>query len=128
MPLHEYLEQKRRQNVAQLNAIGACHICGSTCRNSQGFNHYFLDGAAAAVEGAGGGAGGMNYNENSMVRPPNLAAMRTCACFGIAPTDPDFCPHSVRNCVAPPPPLLQCPPGRWRPLTSNLPPFCVIRP
>ena len=123
MPLHEYLEQKRRQNIAQLNATGACHICGSTCRNSQGFNHYFLDGAAssaaAAVGGAGAGAGGMNYNENSMVRPPNLAAMRTCACFGIAPTDPEYCPYSVRTTCVVPPPLLQCSPGRWRPLTSN---------
>ena len=31
------LEQKRCQNIKELNERGACHICGSTCRNSQGF-------------------------------------------------------------------------------------------
>ena len=92
MPLHEYLEQKRRQNITQLDATGACHICGSTCRNSQGFRH-FLDNetnnkAASAVEEG-------NYSENSMVPLPDLAAMRTCACFGQSSSDPDYWPYSV---------------------------------
>mmetsp|Transcript_31504 Transcript_31504/g.64242 ORF Transcript_31504/g.64242 Transcript_31504/m.64242 type:complete len:726 (-) Transcript_31504:838-3015(-) len=34
MPLHEYLEKKRRENIQHLNSIGSCHICGSTCRKS----------------------------------------------------------------------------------------------
>jgi len=94
MPLHEYLEQKRRQNITQLDATGACHICGSTCRNSQGFRH-FLDNetneAASAVEEG-------NYSENSMVPLPDLAAMRTCACFGQSSSDPDYWPYSLRVC------------------------------
>ena len=94
MPLHEYLEQKRRDNIKQLNATGACHICGSTCRNSQGFNH-FMDNVDNNASGSGG-----NYNENSMVRPPNLAAMRTCSCFGISPSDPDYWPYSVSLCMS----------------------------
>jgi hypothetical protein len=129
MPLHEYLEQKRRQKIGELNASGACHICGSTCRNSRGFKHYFLNGDEHANVDGGGGIGDgapsprnatssyssssaadgvakgtttestsmMNYNENSMVRPPNLAAMRTCACFGIAPSDSGYWPYSVRS-------------------------------
>ena len=105
MPLHEYLEKKRRENIVQLNASGACHICGSTCRNSQGFRH-FMDYENSAVENINGGpkaasgtvvGGGGNYNELSMVRPPNLAAMRTCSCFGQSTDDPDYCPFSVRN-------------------------------
>ena len=39
MPLHEYLEQKRRDNINQLNATGACHICGSKCRSNSEFHH-----------------------------------------------------------------------------------------
>ena len=99
MPLHEYLEQKRRDNIKQLNATGACHICGSTCRNSRGFNH-FMDNNVEQQNNSNSnnatmGSGGNFHNENSMVRPPNLAAMRTCACFGISPSDPDYWPYSV---------------------------------
>ena len=43
------------------------------------------------------GGGGM-YNENSMVAPPNLAAMRTCACFGQNPSDPNYWQYSVSAC------------------------------
>jgi len=81
MPLHEYLEQKRRQNIDQLNQTGACHICGSNSRNTEGFHH------AVEIEG--------NYNENSMVRPP-ISAMRTCACFGNTSFESDdYWPYSV---------------------------------
>jgi len=84
MPLHEYLEQKRRQNIDQLNQSGACHICGSNKRNTEGFHH------AVEIEGRG------NYNENSMVRPPNISAMRICACFGnTSPNSDDYWPYSV---------------------------------
>jgi hypothetical protein len=90
MPLHEYLEQKRVQNIAQLNADGACHICGSTCRSSRGFSEHVL-GNQIIIDGQS------SYcNENSMVKPRSMAAMRTCSCFGIPDTDPDYCPHSVR--------------------------------
>ena len=89
MPLHEYLEQKRRQNIAKLNASGACHICGSTGRDSRGFSH-FLDSQDGGVAGQGG-----HYNENSMAPRPQLAAMRTCACFGQSTDDPDYWPYSV---------------------------------
>jgi len=86
MPLHEYLEQKRRQNIDQLNQSGACHICGSNKRNTEGFHH-----AVNVGEQQGG-----NYNENSMVRPPNISAMRTCACFGnTSPDSDDYWPYSV---------------------------------
>ena len=85
MPLHEYLEQKRRQNIDQLNQSSACHICGSNSRNTEGFHH------AVNVSEIGG-----NYNENSMVRPPNISAMRTCACFGnTSPDSDDYWPYSV---------------------------------
>jgi len=84
MPLHEYLEQKRRQNIEQLNQSGACHICGSNKRNTEGFHH-------AVNVGEEG-----NYNEHSMVRPPNISAMRTCACFGnTSPDSDDYWPYSV---------------------------------
>ena len=98
MPLHEYLEQKRRQNITQLNATKACHICGSTGRDSQGFNH-FMDNEEEHHQhrDAAVGGGGM-YNENSMVAPPNLAAMRTCACFGQNPSDPNYWQYSVSAC------------------------------
>jgi len=99
MPLHEYLEQKRRDNIKQLNATGACHICGSTCRNSRGFNHFMDNNVEQqnnnTSNNATMGSGGNFHNEHSMVRPPNLAAMRTCACFGISPSDPDYWPYSV---------------------------------
>jgi hypothetical protein len=86
MPLHEYLEQKRRQNIDQLNQSSACHICGSNSRNTEGFHH-----AVNVTEQQGG-----NYNENSMVRPPNISAMRTCACFGNnSPDSDDYWPYSV---------------------------------
>ncbi|KAL7439493.1 hypothetical protein ACHAXH_004351, partial [Discostella pseudostelligera] len=92
MPLHEYLEQKRVQNIAQLNADGACHICGSTCRSSRGFSEHVL-GNQIIIDGQS------SYcNENSMVKPRSMAAMRTCSCFGIPDTDPDYCPHSIRVC------------------------------
>ena len=98
MPLHEYLEQKRRDNIKQHNATGACHICGSTCRNSRGFNHFMdnnIEQNNNTSNNATMGSGGNFHNEHSMVRPPNLAAMRTCACFGISPSDPDYWPYSV---------------------------------
>lgn len=85
MPLHEYLEQKRRDNIEQLNASGACHICGSNSRNSKGFNH-FVDNEEKITK---------YTNEHSMVKAPDLAAMRTCACFGQSPDDPDYWPYSV---------------------------------
>ena len=90
MPLHEYLEQKRLQNIAQLNADGACHICGSNCRNSNGFSQHILGNQYSSMDGP-------NYcNEKSMVKSPSMAAMRTCSCFGIPETDADYCPSSVR--------------------------------
>jgi len=107
MPLHEYLEEKRRRNIAQLNASGACHICGSTCRNTRGFRHFLDHESTAAVEttdtksgGADTGAAvdGGNYSENSIVPPPNIAAMRMCACFGQSTDDPDYWPYSLRVC------------------------------
>ena len=88
MPLHEYLEQKRRDNIEQLNASGACHICGSNSRNSKGFNH-FVDNEEKITK---------YTNEHSMVKAPDLAAMRTCACFGQSPDDPDYWPYSVSTC------------------------------
>ena len=80
MPLHEYLEQKRRDNIEQLNASGACHICGSNSRpkvfdNEEKITKY--------------------TNEHSMVKAPDLAAMKTCACWGQSPDDPDYWPYSV---------------------------------
>ena len=89
MPLHEYLEQKRRQNINQLNATGACHICGSACRNSEGFHN------AVDVNT------GSYYNEDSMVRPLNIAPMRTCSCFGMSTLDPNYWPYSVRYKIHP---------------------------
>lgn len=68
MPLNEILERRRRQNLAHLNATGACHICGSAKRNPKGFSH-FID------------------NENNINdddddgSPPEIAEMRMCACF-----------------------------------------------
>ena len=62
MPLHEILERRRRQNIAELNAAGSCHICGSAARNSKGFSH-FMD------------------TEDNNVDPPEIAEMRMCACF-----------------------------------------------
>lgn len=93
MPLHEYLEQKRRQNIKDLNERGACHICGSTCR-PQHFNEE--KSSSEAIVAAGG-----NYNENSMVPAPSLAPMRTCACFGMSPSDPDYWPYSVSVIMRP---------------------------
>mmetsp|Transcript_15502 Transcript_15502/g.28034 ORF Transcript_15502/g.28034 Transcript_15502/m.28034 type:complete len:99 (-) Transcript_15502:979-1275(-) len=95
MPLHEYLEQKRRQNITALKASGACHICGSTGRNSRGF-HHFLDNENSKAKAATAADNGGSYsNENSLVPRPNIAAMRTCACFGQSPDDPDYWPYSV---------------------------------
>eukprot|EP00581_Thalassiosira_minuscula_P012856 CAMPEP_0183717738 /NCGR_PEP_ID=MMETSP0737-20130205/11251_1 /TAXON_ID=385413 /ORGANISM="Thalassiosira miniscula, Strain CCMP1093" /LENGTH=744 /DNA_ID=CAMNT_0025947215 /DNA_START=49 /DNA_END=2283 /DNA_ORIENTATION=+ len=34
MPLHEYLEQKRRKKIHELNRTGACHICECTVTRS----------------------------------------------------------------------------------------------
>ena len=85
MPLHEYLEQKRRDNIEKLNASGACHICGSNSRNSKGFNHFVDNEEKIAKYG----------NEHSMVKAPDLAAMKTCACWGQSPDDPDYWPYSV---------------------------------
>lgn len=92
------LEQKRCQNIKELNERGACHICGSTCRNSQGFAHFLeieeknksCDGDTVSDMG--------HYNEHSMVPAPSLAPMRTCACFGTPPADPNYWPYSLRVC------------------------------
>lgn len=108
MPLHEYLESKRRANIHTLNVTGACHICGSTCRHSHGFNAAMLSlGTSSSccvnrdTDDNGGscwGDGSGNYNELSMVRPPNVAAMRVCACYGNSPTHDDHWPYSLRVC------------------------------
>ena len=97
------LEQKRCQNIKELNERGACHICGSTCRNSQGFAHFLeieeknknksCDGDTVSDVGGEG-----HYNEHSMVPAPSLAPMRTCACFGTPPADPNYWPYSV-SCI-----------------------------
>ena len=88
MPLHEYLEQKRRTNINQLNATGACHICGSKCRSNSEFYN--------AVEEENDG---YYTNKDSMVRPAslNVAPMITCSCFGNDPSDPNYWPYSVRR-------------------------------
>ena len=95
MPLHEYLEQKRRDNINQLNATGACHICGSKCRRNSEFHH--------AVDTANFTSGdGYYHNKDSMIRPATLdvAPMRTCSCFGSDPSDPNYWPYSVRIACA----------------------------
>ena len=95
MPLHEYLEKKRRENIAQLNATGACHICGSTCRNSQGFSRFMCnENKANFVDGILG----EKSNRDDRYAEPSVAQMRTCGCFGIPPTDPYQWPYSLRVC------------------------------
>ena len=91
MPLHEYLEQKRRDNINQLNATGACHICGSKCRSNSEFHH--------AVDNLDTSGDGYYHNKDSMIRPATLdvAPMRTCSCFGSDPSDPNYWPYSVRR-------------------------------
>ena len=92
MTLHEYLETKRRSNITTLNASGACHICGSTCRNIHGFNAAMLGDPNPTATGTGG-----HFNELSMVHAPNVAAMRVCSCYGNNPVDvDDYWPYSVR--------------------------------
>eukprot|EP00804_Cyclotella_cryptica_P009766 CCRYP_013219-RA/>CCRYP_013219-RA protein AED:0.04 eAED:0.04 QI:203/1/1/1/1/1/2/669/651 len=73
MPLHEYLEKRRRQNIRLLNTTGACHICGSSCRHSGGLNRLLDDGSAGAANEA-------------------AASMRTCGCYGSS------WPYSLRVC------------------------------
>ncbi|KAL7520702.1 hypothetical protein ACHAWX_005410 [Stephanocyclus meneghinianus] len=74
MPLHEYLEKRRRQNIRHLNSTGACHICGSSCRHSGGLNRFTEESSAAATN-----------NEA-------VASMRTCGCYGSS------WPYSLRVC------------------------------
>ena len=94
MTLHEYLETKRRSNIATLNASGACHICGSTCRSIHGFNAAMLGDPNTTGTTTG------HFNELSMVHAPNVAAMRVCSCYGNNPVDvDDYWPYSVRVCL-----------------------------
>ena len=93
MTLHEYLETKRRSNITTLNASGACHICGSTCRSIHGFNAAMLGDPNTTGTGTTTG----HFNELSMVHAPNVAAMRVCSCYGNNPVDvDDYWPYSVR--------------------------------
>jgi hypothetical protein len=94
MTLHEYLETKRRSNIATLNASGACHICGSTCRSIHGFNAAMLGDPNTTGTTTG------HFNELSMVHAPNVSAMRVCSCYGNNPVDvDDYWPYSVRVCL-----------------------------
>jgi len=93
MPLHEYEEKKRRQNIDTLNASGACHICGSTARNTRGFSHC-LDDENSEQQPR------YHYNEmgTSLIPAPQTAPMRSCACFNQSKSDPDYWPYSLRVC------------------------------
>lgn len=96
MTLHKYEEDKRRRNVATLNANGACHICGSNGRNTRGFSHC-LD-----HENSSTSAQQQQYHYNEMGTPlipaPETAPMRVCACFNQSESDPDYWPYSLRVC------------------------------
>jgi hypothetical protein len=72
MPLHEYLETKRRQNIRDLNATGACHICGSSSRHTGGLSRLIAD--------------------DDSVSGDEVAGMRTCGCTG------STWPYSLRVC------------------------------
>mmetsp|Transcript_17282 Transcript_17282/g.28276 ORF Transcript_17282/g.28276 Transcript_17282/m.28276 type:complete len:623 (+) Transcript_17282:70-1938(+) len=95
MPLHEYEEKKRRQNIDVNNASGACHICGSTARNTKGFSHC-LDHENSAQQQQPR----YHYNEmgTSLIPAPQTAPMRSCACFNQSKSDPDYWPFSLRVC------------------------------
>ena len=76
MPLHEYLETKRRQNIRELNAAKACHICGSSSRHTGGLSRLIAhDDESVSSQGS-----------------DEIAGMRTCGCFGF-----DY-PYSLRVC------------------------------
>ena len=100
--LHEYLERKRRDNVSVYNAAGACHICGSSCRNKRGFSHA-IECAASSSPGSGGCAfvsdrvHSDGYGDgDSMVPRADRSAMKVCSCFDQGEDDPDYSPYSVR--------------------------------
>ena len=101
--LHEYLERKRRDNVSAYNASGACHICGSSCRNKRGFSHA-IECTAASSPGNGGGGPFVSdrvhsdgYGDSdSMVPRADRSAMKVCSCFDQGEDDPDYSPYSVR--------------------------------
>lgn len=99
MPLHEYEEKKRRQNICALNALGACHICGSTARNNIGFSHC-LDHENSSSLTRASAAQHHHYNEmgTSLIPAPQTASMRICACFNQSKSDPDYWPYSLRVC------------------------------
>mmetsp|Transcript_10827 Transcript_10827/g.16511 ORF Transcript_10827/g.16511 Transcript_10827/m.16511 type:complete len:615 (+) Transcript_10827:123-1967(+) len=99
MPLHEYEENKRRQNVDALNASGACHICGSTARNTKGFSHC-LDHEENSSSSSSAQQPRYHYNEmgTSLIPAPQTAPMRSCACFNQSKSDPDYWPYSIRVC------------------------------
>ena len=99
MPLHEYEENKRRQNIEALNARKACHICGSTSRNNKGFCHW-IDHEQQQQQQGNDTRPQHHYNEmgTSLVPAPQTASMRTCACFDQSKSDPDYWPYSLRVC------------------------------
>lgn len=99
MPLHEYEEKKRRQNIDALNARKACHICGSTSRNNKGFCHW-IDHEQQQQQQGNDTRPQHHYNEmgTSLVPAPQTASMRTCACFNQSKSDPDYWPYSLRVC------------------------------
>ena len=99
MPLHEYEENKRRKNIDALMASGACHICGSTARNTKGFSHC-LDHEDSSSNYASAQQQQHHYNDmgTSIVPAPQTASMRSCACFGQSKSDPDYWPYSLRCC------------------------------
>ena len=76
MPLHEYLETKRRQNIRELNATKACHICGSSCRHSGGLSRLIAN----------------HTNDDDDHDEDEVAGMRTCGCNG------STWPYSLRVC------------------------------
>ena len=124
MPLHDNLEKKRRQNISQLKASGGCHICGSTCRTSHlnslnggidngvndgnAFSSRFVDADESGEherEHDAATANGSIVNNNSNNNPknnnnnPSPTPMKTCSCFGIPPSDPNYWPYSLRVCT-----------------------------
>jgi len=103
--LHEYLEKKRRDSVSLYNASGACHICGSSCRNKRGFSHAI---ECAATSSSSPGSGGCVLSDrvhsdgygdgDSMVPRADRSVMRVCSCFDQEADDPDYSPYSIRVC------------------------------
>ena len=93
MTLHEILERRRRQNIADLNERGACHVCGSATRNARGFSH------CMEIDNYDDDDGMINNNDgdDNNNDPPEIAEMRVCACFQrpVNNRDPDSCPIRV---------------------------------